>query len=532
MFKKVVVLAAMASTSCFAANPVPSQFIAKQYSEVLGRAPDAGGWQGYTNYALANSCNAATLQNIALSFFSSSEYLAKGYTAEEAVLTAYRAVFSREPDPSGFPFWVNFIKSGHSVAEAVPHMMKSQEFADLVPAICAGNAYGPIGAPKQAMDIGAGIWNQDRIEKCINENAVCSVPPRTVVLLERRLDIPAGKTLETAGGIPRRMYARQARLVRNYHQQDILVVMQPGAKVRNIWVSGGRELFKGALVHSPVAQNNVFPNINYVGGNYGVIQGVRSDAPLSATHIATFPVPTPPVPTAPTAFLGSVLIDDNLTTGYAHSHYVDGSPVAWADGVSNHITGGIITRNDIIDPTDVGIVIFGHDGSEQHSIANHNVIVHAGHSAYGSLGLDATQCLQSHTACKFSGAGYTDNTIFGGPNQHSDIVLFNGTGAWAPPNCSGVADQYCATGGQMSNNKTIVGDPNQVLKAQVAIGVDGMRGAVTSGNTLAVTPLTLPAPLRMSCHRGAMVVNAIGKGHASGSLQAGADADLDVCIGH
>ncbi|MES2162976.1 MAG: DUF4214 domain-containing protein [Pseudomonadota bacterium] len=533
MIYKTLLLAALAaSAQCIAA--VPSQFIAKQYTEALGRAPDPAGWQGMTNYALSAGCSAASLQSIAVSVFTSAEYTAKGYTAEESILTVYRAIFSREPDPTGYLLWVNQLKSGRTVAELLPALMGSQEFADLVPAICSGNAYDPIGAPKQAIDIGAGSWTQAALESCLNDHPVCSLPPRTVVYLNSRLTIPAGKVLETQGGYDHGMYARQARIVRSSGPQDILIVMQTGAVVRNVWVSGGRDLYKASLAARPLAQDNVYPNLNYVGGNGGVIQGVRSDAPLSATHIATFPVPTPPVPTAPTAFRGSILIDNNLTTGYAQRHYADGTPVAWADGISNHITNATITGNHIVDPTDVGIVIFGHDGSTQASTAANNLIVHAGHSAYGSLGLDATQCRYAHTACRFAGTGFSDNTIFAGRNQHVDIVLFNGTGAWAPPACTGVRDSYCATGGQMHNNHTILGDANQTLMAQVGIDVDGMTEAVTRGNQLNVVAPAPVAGATMRCRQdqAPMILNALSRGHASGVLQAGADADIDRCIGH
>ncbi|GAB2847087.1 hypothetical protein GCM10027277_13880 [Pseudoduganella ginsengisoli] len=531
MIKKSLLLTALASASCHAA--LPSQFIAKQYTEALGRAPEPSGWQGFTNYAVSQGCSANTLKNISLGFFDSAEYKAKGYTPEEAVLTAYRAVFSREPDPSGFNFYVNYLKSGHTIVEALPFMFSSQEFNDMVPAICAGEAYGPIGAPKQAMDIGSGTWTQAQLESCIASNWVCNIPPRTVVYLNSTLTIPNGKTVQTQGSYDRTMYARQARIVRNSSAQGILIVMQPASVVRNIWVSGGRDLYKGALVKSDKPQENVFPNINYVGGGGGAILGVRSDAPLAATHIATFPVPTPSVPTSPTAFQGSITIQNNLTTGYAQSHYFDGTPVAWADGISNHITNATITGNDIVDPTDVGIVIFGHDGSTQASTASNNVIVHSGHSAYGSLGLDATQCLGSASACRFSGTGYTNNTIFAGEKQHSDIVLFNGTGAWAPPSCNGVLDKYCATGGQMSNNTSILGDANQVIQAQVSMAVDGMLSAVMSGNNLNVKPVPLGSTMRCRTSSTApMVLYALSKGHASGSLQAGSDGDIDQCIGH
>jgi hypothetical protein len=537
MLRHPLLLTALVGAQCFAA--VPSQFIAKQYTEGLGRAPDTSGWQGATNYALSAGCSASSLQTLALNIFQSQEYASKGYTAEEQALTAYRAIFSREPDPSGFSFWVNSLKSGHTVTEMIQSFIGSQEFASLVPAICTGNGYDPIGTPKRPLDVGSGTWTQAQLESCINNNAVCSVPPRTVVYLTSTLTVPAGKVLETAGGYDRTMYARQARIVRDSSAASILIVMQPGSTVRNVWVSGGRDRFKSTLPTQGDQQANVFPNINYVGGNYGTIQGVRSDAPLSATHIATFPVPTPSIPTSPTAFAGSVFIYNNLTTGYAQHHYSDGTLIPWADGISNHITGATIQQNDIVDPTDVGIVIFGHDGSNQYSTATNNVILHAGHSAYGSLGLDAIQCLYSAPgSCSFSGSGFTNNTIFAGKNQHSDIMLFNGTGSWAPPNCAVSRDGHCGSGGQMSNNKTILGDGNQTVQVQSGIVVDGMLNAVTSGNSLNVVSMTQPSDrpngnnVRLACNNGIMVRNAIGAGHASGNLQAGTNIDSDLCTGH
>jgi len=265
MLKKSLLLTALASAQCFAA--VPSQFIAKQYTEALGRAPDTSGWQGAINYATSAGCTANSLQALALNVFQSSEYTSKAYTPEETALTVYRAILSREPDSSGFPFWVNNLRSGLSVTSMIQSMMSSQEFLDLMPGICSGNGYDPIGAAKRPIDIGGGTWSQAQLESCINNNAVCSIPPRTVVYLNSTLNIPAGKTLETAGRYDRTMYARQARIVRDSPSQGILILMQPGSTVRNIWVNGGRDRFKGYLTNQGSPQANVFPNINYVGGN-------------------------------------------------------------------------------------------------------------------------------------------------------------------------------------------------------------------------------------------------------------------------
>jgi hypothetical protein len=72
MRKKSWLLALLFSSQCFA--EVPSQFIARQYTEGLGRAPDAAGWQRATNRALADSCSAKSLQALALSVFQSAQY--------------------------------------------------------------------------------------------------------------------------------------------------------------------------------------------------------------------------------------------------------------------------------------------------------------------------------------------------------------------------------------------------------------------------------------------------------------------------
>ena len=531
IIKKCLMLAAVASAQCYAAD-VPSQYMAKLYSEGLGRAPDAEAWQSMTNYFLDNGCSTGTLRQMAAHLFSSDEYINKGYTNEEALLTVFRAIFSREPDPAGFAYWLDYARTGKTAAQLAHVLSSSEEFGTLAGSICHGGSYISAGSQGAPIDIGAGTWTQARLESCLAENTVCSVPPRTVVYLDSTLTIPAGKTLETAGGFERRMYARQARIVRNSSFRHTLVVMQAGSTVRNVWVTGGRDRFKDELKSDPTPStpmNDVFANINYVGGNHGLISGIRSDSPLSATHISSYPV----LPSATDAFYGVIEIRNNLTTGYAHSHYRDDDTnIPWADGISQHIRAGSIVDNDIIDPTDVGIVIFGHDDSTQSSTAANNIVVHAGHSAYGSLGLDTTQCVKSHTGCQFSGSGFTGNLIFGGEKQHSDIVLFNGTAAWLTPQCTGILDSACGKGGQMTNNRTIPGDANQVLPAQVAISVDGMIGAVTAGHEINVVQVPAASDMRCRAASGELILNSTGKGHAGGMLQAGASGDVDGCIGH
>jgi hypothetical protein len=571
MFRKSLLLALFASTQCFAG--VPSQFIAKQYTEALGRAPDPGAWQSAINYytpqksIFSVACTRDTLRSFATSIFNSSEYTQKNYTAQEKVLTLYRAIFSREPDPTGFDFWVGRLNAGVSISTVIEGFMDpaSNDFTDaVVKNICDGKAYGPIGALAAPVDLNkTGTWDQARIEACINDNAVCSVPPRTLVLLTRPLVVRQGKTLETAGGYDRRSYARQARFVRQISDQvtpwkGIMIVMEPGSTVRNIWISGERARYlqkMGRVQRDGDPEANVFANIYYGGGYYGTIEGVRSDGALSGTHIATRPLPPPAQPIPASSFDGIVSIGNNLTTGYEHDHYRsadwrDGDLENWADGISHHIANGFIYDNDIVDPTDAGIVMFTHDGVNQASSAYNNVIVHAGKSAFGSIGLDATQCVNSRPdSCTFSGSGFTNNTIFAGQIQHSDIMLFNGTGAWIPPKCTSTPDGsygYCASGGQISNNTNIM-DDNLAINVQVGLMVDGMLNASTGGNNMKVKKMGAPADvpdnrtvlLKCSAMDSSYEVrNALNKTtapadiHASGVLEAGVNVDSDGCTGH
>ncbi|MBA3771560.1 MAG: hypothetical protein H0X13_03445 [Ramlibacter sp.] len=172
-------------------------------------------------------------------------------------------------------------------------------------------------------------------------------------------------------------------------------------------------------------------------------------------------------------------------------------------------------------------MIFGHgsgSGTAQATTASSNVIVHAGLSAYGSLGFDTTgDCV----SCVFTGS-FSGNTVLAGQNQHSDIMLFVGTAPWTAEGATNCASgAHCGTGARMLNNTTIWGDANQRTKVQVGILVDGMLNATTSGNALYILPQALGA-----CYRGPGLINDFANGHADGALQTEGSQGVHGCIGH
>ncbi|MEV0408975.1 hypothetical protein [Actinoallomurus sp. NPDC050550] len=75
---------------------VPGQFIAKQYTEALGRAPDQAGWRGDVGYFESDGCNATTLANVGRSIYTSSEFTGLGYDNDARVLALYRGALNRE----------------------------------------------------------------------------------------------------------------------------------------------------------------------------------------------------------------------------------------------------------------------------------------------------------------------------------------------------------------------------------------------------------------------------------------------------
>jgi hypothetical protein len=500
-------MACLQATATPAAT-TPSQFIAKLYSEALGRAPNPAGWRLHHSFFAAGGCSAGRLRTAAIQFFGSAEYASRRYTAAETVLTAYRAILSREPDPSGLAHWTGRLREGAGPAKLAGEMAAGSEFRGFVQSICSGQAYRQDWGLSQAIEIGSGAWDQARLEACIRDEAVCSVPARTLIFLRSTVVVPPGKVLQTEGNPDRLHYARQARIVRASGDFGHLLEVQAGAVVRNIWLSGQRHLFRAVKATG----HEVRANIWYagVGGAPGRVTGIRSDFALVRSHI---------VSVGPG---GSLDVENSLFTGYTSNHTADGTNSWVTDGISQHASNGTIRGNDIIDPTDVGIVIFGHgprSGPPQATSAVDNVIVHAGLSAYGSAGFDTTgDCV----FCVFTGS-IERNTILAGPQQHSDIMLFVGTAPWMPArrtDCDSGA--HCGIGARMRDNRTLPALPGRRIQVQVGLLVDGMLDATTGGNSLDVAPEPLGR-----CYRGPGVIDAGTSAQGPQPLQ-----PVRGCIGH
>jgi len=108
-------------------------FVTRFYQQCLGRGPDAPGLEGWVNALLNGSLAGADVAN---GFIFSPEFISRNTTNEDLVAILYRAFFGREPDPTGYAGWVNYLNSGASRQDALNGFIYSVEFENLC------NSYG------------------------------------------------------------------------------------------------------------------------------------------------------------------------------------------------------------------------------------------------------------------------------------------------------------------------------------------------------------------------------------------------------
>ena len=108
------------------ASPEVVAFATRLYTTCLGRAPESGGLN-YWSQELANVRVTGT--NAAMLFFFSSEFVNANYDDAEYVTRLYRTFMGREPDQAGFDFWVNALKTGRDRKSVFLGFAGSAEFA-------------------------------------------------------------------------------------------------------------------------------------------------------------------------------------------------------------------------------------------------------------------------------------------------------------------------------------------------------------------------------------------------------------------
>lgn len=478
---------------------LPSQFIAKLYSEANGRAPDQGGWNTYHQYFRNNPCNLASLQSLAVIFFTSAEYNNLGYDNEEKILTLYRALLSRDPDNQGFHDWVAALNAGN-MKDIVNSCSSSSEFAGLVSQIYSGYSYGwktyavpnytptwtvppvPPGStniypfPAHAYDPTTGTALKTLLDPRQPGNIVL-LPEKLIVVADVNIVIPKGVTLETysptANPITRNQYARFARIVRSTSNipttgYTSLVTLNNGARLEHVFVDGSQS----EIGYNPSlwASYNILLN----GGTSTTVNECRSSNVLTCSPICAI--------NDNVTISKNVCITNNLVDCYVTT------PVQCSDGITNGCLNAIISGNYIIDATDVAIVTFGYYTCAgytttpiQNSVISGNTIVNAGNSCGGALELDGgTQCptkSANNLTMNFSNCTITNNNIMmgAGPQIHYQIIFQTNSRAFFGDGLAQVVGG--AFPAKITNNSTL-----GTVNCNVGIMVDDINNVTVTGN--------------------------------------------------
>jgi hypothetical protein len=478
---------------------VPTQWIAKQFTEIVGRAPTPTEWNDWADYYEANGCTSASLREKSRELLLGAEFSSLHPNDEHAarVIALVRAVYNHDPNTNdwsgmyepladGTATWTEMVDAAYNIAWA----------GWVVPDICdpSDPGYGFSDSPRlDVKDLtGSGpSRTQAALQSALDAAAascgtVALEPYETVVIGNNaQLRVPDCVTLTTAGAPAASAYARQGRLVGVGNQcagflcrGGAVVSLGAGAELRSVWVDAsataenGRHsgvVLRGSSATDPGTVDNVrVTNPGAIGtGIVALGFGVTGEACAGAS------------------------ITNNVVTGYARSHALDRAAAAqWADGISVYCEDADVSGNDVVDVGDWGIGLFGawnrtEGGVAQTSHVRENRVVSAGTPGSVAIGIDPAgvcepgggglpvPCIDLPDERSFAGAVVEDNEFWTGSRTSFDVgLMVGGKTLWGDHGSYG-------RGVVVRDNTT--GAATAVVN--VGIAVSGMYDTTLTGNT-------------------------------------------------
>lgn len=449
-----------------AATFVPYQFIAKTYTEGLGRAPDQTGWGAEIGDFQANGCSAQVLATEANRILESPEFTNLNYSNAAEVEVAYRTLLNREPGAADVNFYLANMNNGVLTwAQLLTAFEASPEFTSLAATICSKPDYGfGTGAPVSLFPSGTGYTGSEAgLQSLLNgtpSGGTVYLTQRALVPLTSTLVIPAGVTLTTYQLVPplgNQNYAEMGRLARQPGWSGESVHITGGANLNHVWVDGDR-------MREASYDRERF-NIVVYGGFGTTVQDNRIGDTAGATDMelvggaAGYPC------------YGTV-VDHNLIDAYTSVHDAK-TP---SDGISDACEGSQVTDNGVVDASDVGIILFGSTTDvPQASTVSGNYVIQAGHGANALLAMDPSTGKTGPVPYPFQGASFQGNTIWTSPTAISTFGIMDGT----YPAFGTVAT--LGTGASITNNTS----GGYSVTGNSGIAVSGMLNTTVTGNTIA-----------------------------------------------
>ena len=476
----------------FAGNQVtiPSEFIARTYTEGLGRVPTQTEWNKWHSYFQTRPCNTLSLSGTLAEVYFSDEYKNLPYSADARTFTIYRGVLSREPDSGGFAYWKRRIETGTSIQTVLSSMAQSSEFKRLAGVICGSNNYPVKGVPFKITSETSGQEVQKRIDAA-RPGSTVYLPKSQLIRLSEPLLIKRGVTLATqdSAGLSGRMaYANMARTVASDSTAITAapVVVMPGGSLRNVWVDG--RMWQRGTKENGKNNIRVFPT-----ASTATVQHVRTENTTGAQNVMVFGIVgneytrgTGRDYLSDVYCSGTVNVTGNLVINSANLRTSD----KWSDGIATSCPQTQITSNDVLDASDVGIITYRSYGAlPQRSQIVGNNIINAGSSVFGGLVADPLSlrsqqmqpypdCMKHESStephCDFTGLSFRDNTLWSGPDQYYAIGVSVGTRAWSffKP------DAVTGSGASFTNNS----NRGSVINVLIPLYVSGMHNATVTNN--------------------------------------------------
>lgn len=547
-------------TRSAAATPAPTQWIAKQYTELLGRAPTAAEWKTQLAYygAASTPCNVTTLATLGKSLARSTafknaypESTALGKAARVTALV--RAVYSHDPNTNDWAaYYTPYANGSRTWDQVVDDIYGNGVFAAfLLPSVCSATqaSYGfGYSAPLdlKALTGGGASRTQAELQAAIDaapSGGRVQLQPGEVIRVggaangNQGLRVKSGVELSTAGNPATTKYALMGRIVpaglvcNTYLCNDVgVVTLAPGASLKNVWVDGqGADAttnYKLANVETSgsdaTLRTDVLDNRITHPGRDGV--GVRARG-FSTSGSAC----------------SNERILRNLITGYPSRHEPDGLAQAqWVDGIAVHCEQATVQSNVIVDVSDAGVTLYGAYNRSlaatavQRSTVSGNTVLSAGLDARVAYGADpigecqshrggwVVPCLEVPTERSFAGASIASNTFWSGPRTHYDVgLLVGGAPEWGNHRVPG-------------RGVSVTGNTTAGVGARVNMGVSvlGMFDVTLTGNTASYTLVDgNPGVVDAKCPLVAVGVGSSAKASVRSGAQASTIHDsADGCL--
>lgn len=362
----LLTLSPSAAVPARAAGVVPTQWVAKMYTEALGRAPSAGEWSFWMAYYSSNACGVSTLSTLGTAIYTGADFLA-AYSPEassrpQRVIALVRGVYSHDPNANDWSAYYTLYADGTLTwTQVVSAIFNNGVFGALVvPAVCGASPDYGFGYSRPLDVLAGGSRTLATLQGQLNAaQASCGIvalrPTELIRAGTQALTVPACVTLTTAGGPGPSSYASMGRIVPDgltcqvfWCSHTAIVSLGRGATLRGVWVDGAGADSGQVQLANVETQDTAGADGTTVTGNRLTDPGPNGTA-VRLDGFGTTGVPC-----------SGVTVSGNLVTGYAGHRSQDAMGQArWASGITDLCEGATITGNQLVDLTDRGITIEG-----------------------------------------------------------------------------------------------------------------------------------------------------------------------------